>query len=220
MYDESVGVPLILAGPGLPEGRTVLMPASLVDVFSTVTDAVGLGATVPDPQARSLFSLLEARDDRAVTAEYHAPGSREAAFLLRTWRWSYIRYVTYPAQLFDRESDREELHDLVGDPSHAGTIASLEARLVAALGATPDDGDRRVEARRAAILAAAGGREALLARGDQPYSPPPGFAPPGAEDHSTFAPVTRTSPPRLQGHLAAWPRRPGRRARARPWHAR
>jgi choline-sulfatase len=34
-----------------------------------------------------------------------------------------------------------------------------------------------VKARQAAILAAHGGRDAVLARGDLPYSPPPGVKP-------------------------------------------
>jgi choline-sulfatase len=55
--------------------------------------------------------------------------------------------------------------------------ADLEARLVAALGADPAEIDARVKARQAAILAAAGGREAVMARGDLPYSPPPGARP-------------------------------------------
>jgi len=178
MYDESVGVPMILAGPGVPEGRTVATPASLIDVFPTVAEAVGLDVATPDPEARSLFSLVDGDDqDRAVTSECHASGSREAAFLLRTRRWSYVRYVTYPAQLFDRAADPEELRDLASDPAQAATVAALEARLASALGAAPEEIDRRVKARQAAILAAAGGREAVLARGDLPYSPPPGVRP-------------------------------------------
>ena len=40
--------------------------------------------------------------------------------MLREGRWKYVRYVTYPPQLFDLETDPEELNDLAGDPAHAG----------------------------------------------------------------------------------------------------
>jgi choline-sulfatase len=46
--------------------------------------------------------------------------------------------------------------------------------LAQALGLDPAALDSEVKARQAAILAANGGREAVLARGDLPYSPPPG----------------------------------------------
>jgi choline-sulfatase len=178
MYEESVGVPMILAGPGLPHGRLVDTPASLIDVFPTITAALGHDLPAPDPEARSLLDLAEgAEQDRAVTAEYHAAGSREAAFLLRTRRWSYVRYASYPPQLFDRAADPEELVDRAADPALAPALAALDARLLASLGAAPSVLDARVKARQAAILAANGGREAVLARGDLPYSPPPGVRP-------------------------------------------
>ena len=32
LYDESAGIPMIIAGPGIPQGETVSTPASLVDI--------------------------------------------------------------------------------------------------------------------------------------------------------------------------------------------
>ena len=56
-------------------------------------------------------------------------------------------------------------------------IARMEVLLRQRLGGDPAELDARVKARQAAILAANGGREAVLARGDLPYSPPPGVRP-------------------------------------------
>jgi choline-sulfatase len=50
----------------------------------------------------------------------------------------------------------------------------MEALLLARLGRSPAAVDSAVKARQAAILAENGGREAVMARGDLPYSPPPG----------------------------------------------
>lgn len=181
MYEESVGVPMILAGPGVPAGQQCDIPASLIDVFPTVLHAVGLHHAPPSAHGASLFALIAAPPfDRACFSEYHASGSREAAFMLR-WhdgkggRWKYVRYVTYPPQLFDLGSDPEELRDLAGDPSHASTLRMLEARLGALV--DPAALDAAVKARQQAILARHGGREAVMARGDLPYSPPPGARP-------------------------------------------
>jgi choline-sulfatase len=169
MYEESARVPMILAGPGVAAGQVRATPVSLLDVFPTVLDALGM----PGGHAGSLLDLARAPDqERAVISEYHASGSRQAALMLRTARWKYVRYVTYPAQLFDLAHDPEELHDLAADPAHAATLAALEAQLAARVDIAALDA--RVKARQAAILAENGGREAVMRRGDLPYSPPPG----------------------------------------------
>jgi choline-sulfatase len=175
MYEESVGIPMILAGAGVAQGVTVGTPASLTDVHATVLDAVGL-REAPPAGSVSLFELARGADpDRACLSEYHATGSREAAFMLREARYKYVRYVSYPPQLFDLEQDPEELHDLAGDPAQGAVLARMEARLRALL--DPAEVDRMVKARQASLVEAHGGREAVLARGDLPYSPPPGVRP-------------------------------------------
>ena len=172
MYEEAAGIPMILAGPGVAEGRVVGTPASLTDVYATILDGVGV-AEAPPAGSTSLFALAEgAEADRACLSEYHATGSREGAFMLREGRYKYVRYVTYPPQLFDLQEDPEELRDLAGDPAHAALEARLEARLLGLL--DPVAVDRVVKARQAMLVEANGGRAAVLARGDLPYSPPPG----------------------------------------------
>ncbi|WP_368417270.1 sulfatase-like hydrolase/transferase [Falsiroseomonas sp.] len=176
MYEESVGIPMILAGEGVPAGQVVPTPVSLTDVYATALHAVGVTEAPPEGSL-SLLDVArgEAPADRMVLSEYHATGSREAAFMLRDARWKYVRYVSYPAQLFDLQSDPEELRDLAQDPTHAGVAAAMDARLRQML--DPAAVDRLVKARQAAILDANGGRDAVLRRGDLPYSPPPGVRP-------------------------------------------
>ncbi|WP_270937340.1 sulfatase-like hydrolase/transferase [Falsiroseomonas oryzae] len=177
MYEESVGVPMILAGAGVPAGKVCGTPVSLIDVFATVLDAVGC-AEEPPPRSTSLFEIARGLDaGRRVVSEYHASGSRQAAFMLREGRWKYVRYVTYPAQLFDLATDPEELTDLAADPRHVMDVTLLELKLRETLGSDPAVLDAEVKARQADTLAANGGRGAVLARGDLPYSPPPGVRP-------------------------------------------
>ncbi len=176
MYEESVGVPMILAGEGVAAGVTCPTPVSLTDVFATVTEAVGC-AEAPPAGSTSLFRTARGAARGPVLSAYHASGSCEAAFMLRETGWKYVRYPTYPAQLFDLEADPEELRDLAGDPAHAATLARLEARLREELGDDPVAVDAAVKARQAAILAANGGREVVMSRGDLPFSPPPGVKP-------------------------------------------
>ncbi|MBL8384572.1 MAG: sulfatase-like hydrolase/transferase [Burkholderiales bacterium] len=171
MYEESVGVPIILAGAEVPAGRVVRTPASLVDVFATVLDAVGADAAPSSGQ--SLLRLLHTPDaDRLVFSEYHATASREAIFMVQDLRYKYVRCVSYPAQLFDRETDPEELRDVAADPAYAPVVRRMEEALRARL--DPAEVDARAKRRQAEVLAAAGGWEIAVKRGDLPFSPPPG----------------------------------------------
>lgn len=177
MFEEIAGVPLIMAGPGVPEGRRVDTPASHVDVFPTILESAG----VPFAQVRdghpgvSLLDLANgARPERTVLSEYHAMGSTTAAFMIRNGRWKYVHYVAYPPQLFDLEADPEETADLAGDPNHAAVLEECRRKLYAML--DPVEVDRRARARQRELMESNGGRDAVIARGDFGYTPAPGTA--------------------------------------------
>ncbi len=171
MYEESVGIPMIVAGAGVPAGRVVSTPASLIDVFATTLDAVG-AAPLPS-SGQSLFGMIDTPDaERVVFSEYHATGSREAIFMAQDRRYKYVRCVSFAPQLFDRQKDPEELRDVSTDPAYAPVLARMEAALITRL--DPAEVDARAKHRQAEILAANGGWEAVLKRGDLPFSPPPG----------------------------------------------
>src|SRR6185503_5158507 len=74
LFDEAAGIPLIVAGPEVPEGRLVETPVSLVDGFPTILECVGAQPEAEDAglPGRSLFSIAEgALPQRAVLSEYH-----------------------------------------------------------------------------------------------------------------------------------------------------
>ncbi|CAG0977190.1 arylsulfatase [Burkholderiales bacterium] len=177
-YEESVGVPLVMAGPGIPAGRVVATPVSHIDCAPTILEAVG--ATPPRGDdalpGASLFAIAGgAEPARPVLSEYHAIGSVAGAFMLRFGRWKYCRYVAYPPQLFDLAADPEETNDVAADPRVGHALAEGERRLRAIL--DPEEVDARAKRRQAALLASFGGREAALARGDLGFTPAPGTAP-------------------------------------------
>lgn len=66
LHDPLLRVPLAVAGPGVPEGRRRSDLVSLVDLFDTVCDLVGVDAP-PETAGRPLFAATERRD--AVFAE-------------------------------------------------------------------------------------------------------------------------------------------------------
>ncbi|MCX7227590.1 MAG: sulfatase-like hydrolase/transferase [Burkholderiales bacterium] len=76
LYRESTEVPMILAGPGVPQGRVCSTLVNLVDIAPTVLDVGGVAAP-PDLPGRSLLSIACEADDpsRVGFSEYHAVGS-------------------------------------------------------------------------------------------------------------------------------------------------
>lgn len=175
LFEEAAGVPLIIAGQGLPAGKVVATPVSHVDVMPFVYDAVGLD----EPQLKdglpgvSLFDLAHGGEpERNVLTEYHGMGSVTGAFMIREGKYKYIYYVHYPAQLFDLEADPEELDDLAAKPDYAQVLQLCKDKLWALC--DPDEVDAQARRRQAELLEVNGGREAVIERGDLGFSPAPG----------------------------------------------
>ncbi|MEM6624615.1 MAG: sulfatase-like hydrolase/transferase [Pseudomonadota bacterium] len=136
MYEASAGVPMVLAGPGVPVGRCKT-PVSLIDLAPTALAAAGLsGVWLSDATGlpgNDLASLATGPDNPGRTAfsEYHDGGSSTGTFMVRWDDWKYVHYVGLPPQLFDLASDPHELTDLAAVPSAAATLAEGRARLAA-----------------------------------------------------------------------------------------
>ncbi len=167
LYREGTAVPLIMAGSGVAKGATCRTNVSLVDLYPTFLDAVGLPATPQESTlpGRSLFDIAAAPDDpsRTVLSEYHAVGAAGGAFLLARGRYKYHHYVGYPPELFDIEADPEETRDLAGDPAHRKVLDDFEAALRAML--DPEAVDRRAKDDQNALVARHGGPEAAFKLG-------------------------------------------------------
>lgn len=168
---------MIVSGQGIPEGKSIDTPCNLIDTYPFIMECVGEPELAQ--QDHSGFSLarlaLAERPERTVLSEYHGMGSTTGAFAIRAGNYKYIHYVKYPPQLFDLARDPHETTDLASDPVYAGLLQKCEARLRALL--SPEEVDARAKKRQAEQLARYGGREAVIARGDLGFSPPPGIRP-------------------------------------------
>lgn len=132
MYEQSAGVPLVVRGPGVDEGRTVEDPVSLLDVIPTMTDALGVPAD-PNWQGRSLLPVVtgerEPDTDRAVFSEYHAHGVSRSFYMIRRGQYKYVHYLNGPDQMFDLNADPQELNNLADSSEYQDVCESLESDL-------------------------------------------------------------------------------------------
>jgi choline-sulfatase len=123
LYEDSVRVPLIAAGPDFPGGVRVQTPVSLLDLQATLFRCVN--ADRPACWRGTPLQWIPMDDpERAVFGEYHGHGTRSAAFMIRQGRWKLIYCAKAPHQLFDLAEDPQELRNLAG--KNPDKVAELE----------------------------------------------------------------------------------------------
>ncbi len=169
LYQENVAVPLIMAGPDIPSG-VCDTPVSLLDVSATIPAQYGL-AFACEGRPLTKIAAGPAEPDRRVFSEYHAAGAVSGAFMLRKGRWKYNHYIGFPPELFDLNSDPEELVDLGLRPDHAEIRDMMHAELMQIC--DPDQVDALAFADQAAMIERYGGREEALKLGAPGATPPP-----------------------------------------------
>ncbi len=145
MYEPSVRVPMLLAGPGIPAGRRVRENTSHLDLFATMCDL----ANLPQPDAplgRSMRPLWtdDTTGQRTVLSEFFsAPkhghsltddGSFTRLEMAKRGGMKLVRYSDGDTELFDVDHDPDELHNLTDDPAHA----PIRHELIRALDALGD----------------------------------------------------------------------------------
>jgi choline-sulfatase len=176
MYEESAAIPMIVAGPGVPEGRVSTTAVTLIDIGPTVLDAIGHDEIVAREKlpGRSLLKLANADNDteRVAFSEYYAAGADRASFMIRKGRYKYINYVGYEPELFDLDDDPQELRNLAQDSSHADIVRQYDAILRGM--ADPEALDDMAYRDQCALVEKCGGREKVTAKGAIQGSPVPG----------------------------------------------
>lgn len=135
MYEHTIGVPLVLAGPGIPRGRRFATQTYLRDLFPTLCDAAGI-AIPPTVEGRSLGPILNGTAAELYPEVYgywHKPTPGATApiqRMVRTERWKLIQYTHLDRyQLFDLQNDPHELRDLSAVPEAREIFGLLSEKL-------------------------------------------------------------------------------------------
>lgn len=129
MYEHSLRVPLLVAGPGVAPG-VVDAPVYLQDVMATCLDLAGVEKPA-HVEFQSLLPLIR-RESRQATAQpvYGAYLDLQRAVIVDS-----MKLIAYPKarllRLYDLAADPDERHDLAQHPTHATAIRRCFAELVA-----------------------------------------------------------------------------------------
>jgi iduronate 2-sulfatase len=131
-FEEAARVPLIISVPGLKTaGQASPRLTELVDLYPTLADLAGL-TPPPGLQGVSLRPLL-----LSPAAEWHQPAFTQVqrgeapGHSVRTDHWRYTQWDrgAKGEELYDHESDPQELHNLAALAKHAATLAEMRALL-------------------------------------------------------------------------------------------
>lgn len=129
MYDHSIRIPLVLAGPGVPAGKKINSLRYSFDVAPTLLEAAG----TPVPGTMEGVSLWpEMRGQSPPPRDCVIAAHRHWMRTLRTSERKLIEYRvngTRTTQLFDLRRDPWEMRNLATERSHTALRTEMQQRL-------------------------------------------------------------------------------------------
>ena len=157
LFENAMRVPLIVAGPGIPE-RRISENVSLVDLLPTFVDAARAGRDfqcLGPLDGRSLWPLIEGSSTAwpdTVYGEITCEGVVEPVVMVKRGSFKFIGSSSTDPLLFDLSSDPDELVSLAGDESVAALEADFRRLMEEKWGNLDDLRDRIVASQRARKL--------------------------------------------------------------------
>jgi arylsulfatase A-like enzyme len=125
LYEHSVRVPLIIAGPNLPEYLKSDALCYLSDIFPTICDLCGI--TIPDGvEGASLLPVLRGKKEPVRNSIFAA--YKDYQRMVRRGDWKLIKYNVngeQHTQLFHLAKDPWEMNNLAKNPNQARRVQRL-----------------------------------------------------------------------------------------------
>ena len=124
-------VPLILAGPGVTAtGGVATAPAELVALYPTLAELAQLG--IPAHCARGGATLVPTLQDPNANPHAAALTQYGSGYSLRTKRYRYTQWGpdgSDGVELYDHQTDPQEMHNLAETAAHHGLLSQLAEQL-------------------------------------------------------------------------------------------
>ncbi|MCK9640026.1 MAG: sulfatase-like hydrolase/transferase [Prolixibacteraceae bacterium] len=119
-------VPLVIAGPGIPKGRSEAL-VYLMDLFPTIAEFAD--AKIPaGVEGKSIVPILTGKKKKVRNVLY--TGYRDCQRSILDDRWKLIRYpLVDRTQLFDLSADPQELNNLAGKPKFNAKLKEMTVLL-------------------------------------------------------------------------------------------
>ena len=129
LLENAVRIPMIVAGSGLPKGKTVTTPVGHVDLIATMLEIAG-ASREGGLRGHSLLPGSSGSHPGFAYSESHSEGNCTGSFLIRKAEWKYIYFTGGEPLLFNLSKDAGEFHNLATNPEYGAKRAELHAHLV------------------------------------------------------------------------------------------
>ncbi|HTV53443.1 MAG TPA: sulfatase-like hydrolase/transferase [Terriglobia bacterium] len=127
LYDTVLHIPLIVAGPGVPQGRVLDGLGSNIDTAPTLLDLAGL-PPLSDAEGHSLLPMIEGK---TASINEYVYSEEDVAIPLRAVRSTRYKLIlnlwTGKERLFDLQNDPAELTDVA--QAHPEAVKELDSQL-------------------------------------------------------------------------------------------
>ena len=133
LYEPSIRVPLLVRGPGIPAGRRSSALVANIDLAPTIL-AIAHAKPGRVEDGVSLLRIAQGKaglPERDLLIEGGTPtGTGPGVFTaIRTSRYLYAEYANGEQELYDLQTDPDELQSRHADPAYGAIKADLAARL-------------------------------------------------------------------------------------------
>ena len=172
VYDSTLRVPFILAGPGVPAGAVARTVARGIDVAPTLLDYAGLAARGMEGRSLRRAASGETLPDAPAYAESLHSQLQYGWAPLHAWRTAKHKLIEAPrVELYDLAVDPAEAHDL--SVRETPRVEGMRRELQRAMAATTPNAAQAMDAETAERLAALG----YVGTGGSATAPPSGRDP-------------------------------------------
>lgn len=125
LFDNATRIPLIFSGPGIESGKRTNLPVEMIDIYPTLMELTGID-TPDHVVGKSLTPIFKNNSasirNSALTQWRNGYSIKTERF--RITKWGENGELGY--ELYDHNSDKEELINLVNDPNYLPILDSLK----------------------------------------------------------------------------------------------
>lgn len=131
-YDPSARTPVTIRYPGtVPAGLTLDDPAESIDIPCSILEAAGLhdlpDDLLPTSPGKSWWNYVQSNQDHHRSWAYSEMGPWK---MVCDRNWKYIHRSNAQNELYNRNEDPDELHNLIDQPEHRSRIREMQSWLI------------------------------------------------------------------------------------------
>lgn len=124
VYEQSMRCPLILRGPGIPQGESSETYTYIHDLYATLCEVAGIDAPT-GVDARNLMPVVRGEQKQVRSSLFLPFQDNQRAVSDGRWKLHVYPHINHQL-LFDLAADPHELANLAEAPEHAGELERMK----------------------------------------------------------------------------------------------